>query len=103
MGLKVSPKLALEAVTKDSDNTGNHGDEPINFRRGMGPNYERLEFLGDCFLKMATSMSIFGKYPQDNEFDYHVKRMLMLCNQNLFNTAIKLDLFQYIRSLAFSR
>jgi len=40
--LNIRPDLALEAFTKDSDNSGEHGDEQINFQRGMGNNYERL-------------------------------------------------------------
>ena len=103
VGIKISPALALEAVTKDSDNTGDHENAPINFQRGMGNNYERLEYLGDCFLKLATSLSLFSKYPDDNEFDFHVKRMLMLCNQNLFRKALKLSIFEHIRSAAFHR
>jgi endoribonuclease Dicer len=104
LGLTVDISLALEAITKDSDNTEEHQDhEPINFQRGMGKNYERLEFLGDCFLKMATSISTFTQNPNDNEFDFHVKRMLLLCNKNLFNAAQKLQLYENIRSASFSR
>jgi endoribonuclease Dicer len=90
LDMKVSPALALEALTKDSENSDKHGEEKINFKSGMGPNYERLEFLGDCFL--------------------------MLCNQNLMETAIgmkkvasadgterDLQLYKYIRTGAFSR
>ncbi len=114
--LKVSPALALEALTKDSDNSADHGEEKINFRSGMGPNYERLEFLGDCFLKMATSISTFVLQPDENEFEFHVRRMLMLCNANLMDTAVGkkqfvfddgaergLQLYKYIRTEAFSR
>lgn len=103
--LNVEPSLALEAVTKDSDNTDDHDQnhEKINFQEGMGRNYERLEFLGDCFLKMATSLSTFVRYPSDNEFESHVKRMLMLCNQNLCKVAKELRLYEYIRTQAFSR
>ncbi|KAF9629681.1 Ribonuclease III [Lasiodiplodia theobromae] len=103
LGLDIRPDLALEAVTKDSDNTEEHGEEVLNFRRGMGNNYERLEFMGDCFLKMATSIALFGENPDDNEFDFHVKRMCLVCNQNLFETAKELQLTKYIRSMAFSR
>lgn len=104
LDLTVDLPLALEAITKDSDNTEEHQNhERINFQRGMGKNYERLEFLGDCFLKMATSISTFTQNPNDNEFDFHVKRMLLLCNQNLFNTAQKLRLYENIRSSSFSR
>ena len=69
----------------------------------MGKNYERLEFLGDCFLKMATSISLFTQNPDDDEFDYHVNRMCLICNKNLFNTAVKKEVYKYIRSRGFSR
>lgn len=101
--LNVGPGLALEALTKDSENSDEHGEEKINFKSGMGPNYERLEFMGDCFLKMATSISTFVLQPDENEFEFHVRRMLMLCNKNLFNTALKLNLVDYIRTESFSR
>ncbi|KAK0637326.1 hypothetical protein B0T17DRAFT_521368 [Bombardia bombarda] len=96
--------LALEAFTKDSDNTDEHDvPEKINFQAGMGKNYERLEFLGDSFLKMATSISIYTLIPDKGEFEYHVERMLLICNRNLFNNALEAKLEEYIRSKAFSR
>ncbi|EFR03219.1 hypothetical protein MGYG_06219 [Nannizzia gypsea CBS 118893] len=101
--LKIPPELALEALTKDSENTEDYGMEQIKFQSGMGKNYERLEFLGDCFLKMATSISLFAMNPDNDEYDYHVKRMLLICNQNLFNNAIILEIFKFIRSRSFSR
>jgi endoribonuclease Dicer len=103
LNLDIRPDLALEAMTKDSDNTEDHGEEQINLKKGMGKSYERLEFLGDCFLKMATSISLYTLYPNDNENDYHVKRMCMICNANLFDIATKLKLFSYIRSQTFNR
>ena len=103
LGLNVQTALALEALTKDSDNTDENRSEQIHLQRGMGKNYERLEFIGDCFLKMATSISVFCKSPDENEYDYHVKRMLMICNKNLFNTATFLKLQEYVRSMSFSR
>jgi endoribonuclease Dicer len=101
--LDIRPDLALEAVTKDSDNSGEHGDEQINFQRGMGNNYERLEFLGDSFLKMACSISLYGLHPDNDEYSYHVDRMMLICNKNLKNNAIKLKLYEYIRSQEFNR
>ncbi|KAL4821319.1 hypothetical protein BDW67DRAFT_172141 [Aspergillus spinulosporus] len=103
LGLVVKPELALEAFTKNSDNTEEHRAQQIQFQKGMGENYERLEFLGDCFLKMATSISLFAQNPNSDEFDFHVKRMCLICNKNLFNTAIKKEIYRYIRSRAFSR
>ena len=103
LGLSIKPELALEAVTKDSDNTEEHRAEQIHVQRGMGKNYERLEFIGDCFLKMATSITLFSTSPEDNEFEFHVKRMLMICNQNLLQSALGFKLYEYIRSVSFSR
>jgi len=102
-GLSVKPELALEALTKDSDNTEEHRAEQIHVQRGMGKNYERLEFIGDCFLKMGTSITLYSTSPDDNEFEYHVRRMLMICNSNLLGTALKAKLYEFVRSTAFSR
>lgn len=103
LGLDIGPALCLEALTKDSENSDEHGEEKINFKSGMGPNYERLEFIGDCFLKMATSISTFVMQPDENEFEFHVRRMLMLCNSNLFNAAMELKIVEFVRTEAFSR
>lgn len=51
-------KYALESVTKDADNTHEHGTDAVNQQKGMGQNYERLEFLGDCYLKMVYSFRL---------------------------------------------
>lgn len=101
--LEITTQLALEALTKDSDNTEEHRGEQIHFQRGMGKNYERLEFLGDCFLKMATSISLFAMNPDNDEYDFHVKRMCLICNQNLFNTAVSMGLYEFVRTRGFSR
>lgn len=105
LGLKIEPALALEAVTKDSDNTEEHSTEQVQFQRGMGKNYERLEFLGDCFLKMATSTALYTRHPDNNENNYHVDRMVMLCNKNLLMGALsqKVKLYEFIRSQSFNR
>ena len=103
LGLEILPELALEAMTKDSDNTDDHGQEQVNFQSGMGNNYERLEFLGDSFLKMATTISLFTSMPARTEFEYHVERMLLVSNKNLFNGAVDRKLYEYIRSKGFDR
>ncbi|KAL8890175.1 MAG: hypothetical protein Q9215_002650 [Flavoplaca cf. flavocitrina] len=103
LNLQIRPDLALEAITKDSDNTHEHRHEQVHLQRGMGKNYERLEFIGDCFLKMATSISIYCRAPHNDEYEYHVRRMTLICNKNLFETAIAKELYKYIRSEGFSR
>ena len=101
--LKIPPTLALECLTKDSSNTEEHDQGQVNFQRGMGNNYERLEFYSDCFMKMATSISIYTLHPDGKELDFHVKRMVMICNQNLMGVAKKLKLHEYLRSRGFDR
>lgn len=103
LGLDIRPDLALEALTKDSDNTDEHDEAQMNFQGGMGDNYERLEFLGDSFLKMATTISLFTLMPAKVEFEYHVERMLLVTNKNLFNHAVDRGLQEYIRSKGFDR
>ncbi|KAI1134348.1 hypothetical protein F5Y05DRAFT_398412 [Hypoxylon sp. FL0543] len=103
LSLSIRPDLALEAMTKDSDNTEELSEEQVNVQRGMGKNYERLEFLGDSFLKMSTTIALFSQIPDSNEFQYHVDRMLLICNKNLFNNALDLKLEESIRSKGFNR
>ncbi|KAI0899860.1 hypothetical protein F4806DRAFT_454189 [Annulohypoxylon nitens] len=103
LSLDIRPDLALEAMTKDSDNTEEHSEEQVNMQRGMGKNYERLEFLGDSFLKMSTTIALFSQIPDSNEFQYHVDRMLLICNKNLFNNALDLKLEESVRSKGFNR
>ncbi|KYK57428.1 RNase3 domain-containing protein [Drechmeria coniospora] len=95
--------LALEALTKDSSHTEEHDRDQVGFQVGMSNNYERLEFLGDAFLKMATTISLFTLMPNTNEFEYHVERMLLVCNQNLFNHAVDIKLQEFVRSKSFDR
>ena len=60
--LSVPAELALEALTKDSDNTDEYKEQQIHFQRGMGKNYERLEFIGDSLLKMTTTIMVYVKH-----------------------------------------
>ena len=104
VGLECEPSIALATFTKDSDDQGEDEENgQFNFRSGMGDNYERFEWLGDSFLKTATTISTFIQNPNDDEFDFHVKRMRLLCNKNLFEVACELRLYEYIRSMSFSR
>ncbi|KAI0478490.1 hypothetical protein GGR56DRAFT_664684 [Xylariaceae sp. FL0804] len=103
LDLDISPELALEAMTKDSDNTDEHDQEKVNFQGGMGKNYERLEFLGDTFLKMSTTIALFILTPDSTEFHLHCDRMSLIVNQNLFNNALEDDLQEYIRTKGFQR
>ncbi|KAL1892497.1 Dicer-like protein 1 [Sporothrix stenoceras] len=102
---RIHPGLALEACTKDCGVSEDAGatETDMNFQAGMGRNYERLELLGDSFLKMASTIALYTTVPDKNEFEYHVERMCMICNKNLFNNALEIGLEQYIRSKEFDR
>ena len=65
---------------------------------------------------MATSLSVFVQQPDENEFEFHVRRMEMLCIKNLMETAVgkkkvisadgtelDIQLYGYIRTDSFSR
>ncbi|KAK9449862.1 uncharacterized protein V1518DRAFT_404946 [Limtongia smithiae] len=66
-------------------------------------NYERLEVLGDAFLKASTSIALYVNFPEEDKYSYHKRRLDLICNQNLYETAIELKMYEYIRSLPFSR
>ncbi|KAI1124414.1 hypothetical protein F5Y10DRAFT_269094 [Nemania abortiva] len=103
IGLDLQPDLALEAMTKDSDNTEDALEDQVNLQQGMGKNYERLEFLGDAFLKMSTTIALFSRIPDCDEFQYHVDRMVLICNRNLFKNALEIGLEESIRTKGFDR
>ncbi|GAP82698.2 putative RNase3 domain-containing protein [Rosellinia necatrix] len=103
IGLGLRPDLALEAMTKDSENTEDVAEDQINLQQGMGRNYERLEFLGDSFLKMATTVALFSQIQDCDEFQYHVDRMVLICNRNLFNNALEMKIEESIRTNGFTR
>ena len=105
LDLDVPADLALEAFTKDSDNTEETKEQQIHSQRGMGKNYERLEFIGDSLLKMTTTIMCYIRCPKSDEFGFHTRRMGMLCNANLFNVSTEptMNLPLYVRSRAFNR
>ena len=60
MDIDISLDIALEAITKDSDHSENDSAIVIGQKKGMGSNYERLEFLGDTFLKLVSEVVYKG-------------------------------------------
>ncbi|KAF1730136.1 Dicer-like protein 1 [Beauveria bassiana] len=105
LGLNLPLQLAWEAITKGADDADDDDAEldAEHEHHGGQRNYERLEFLGDSFLKMATTIALYTRNSGATEFEHHVERMLLLCNKNLFNTALDLGLQSYIRSDRFDR
>lgn len=103
LGLKLPIGLAMEAFTKTTVDVDDEEAVTEAESHGVARNYERLEFLGDTFLKLATTIALYTRNPSASEFEHHVERMLLVCNKNLFNTALDLGLQSYIRSAGFDR
>ncbi|ATY67483.1 RNase3 domain [Cordyceps militaris] len=103
LGLNIPLPLLLQAFTKNGVDADDEEDVKADEEHGGQRNYERLEFLGDTFLKMGTTIAMYTHKTNATEFEHHVDRMLMLCNKNLLKTALDLGLHTYIRSESFNR
>ncbi|KAH6914993.1 hypothetical protein BKA70DRAFT_1257649 [Coprinopsis sp. MPI-PUGE-AT-0042] len=68
----------------------------------MEYNYERLELLGDAFLKYMASIVVFVANPSQNEGSLHIARQTLISNRALLACAISVDLPSYIRSRLFN-
>jgi ribonuclease-3 len=63
-----------------------------------GLNNERLEFLGDAVLSLVTANYLFRNFTLAKEGDLSRMRALFVCQENLSQAAMKLDLGKYISS-----
>ncbi|KAF7313697.1 hypothetical protein HMN09_00526500 [Mycena chlorophos] len=68
----------------------------------MELNYERLELLGDSFLKYLASVYVFVYQPSTREGALHVARQEIVNNQSLFRAVASVGLPAYIQSRPFS-
>ena len=59
--------------------------------------YERLEFLGDAVLKMATTEFLYEKFPQKTEGDLTKIRSVVVSDEILHKVAQTLNIEPYIR------
>jgi endoribonuclease Dicer len=57
---------------------------------------ENLEILGDCFLKLAMSMSLYHQYPSDGSGKLTTKKDKQVSNKNLYQLATKKELKKYL-------
>jgi ribonuclease-3 len=58
---------------------------------------EKLEFLGDSVLSLASSLYLFNHYPQLSEGDYTEIKSALVRTESLADTAKKLGLGQFLR------
>ena len=59
--------------------------------------YERLEFLGDAVLKMATTDYLYKQYPDKSEGELTKIRSIVVSDEILYKIAQKLNIEPYIR------
>ena len=87
--MSIYPGMLLQALTPMSAND--------NF------NLERLEFIGDSFLKFVCSLHLFFKEKDNHEDKLTTQRSHMICNKSLYANAKKKELASYIQSFKLER
>ncbi|TFK75994.1 ribonuclease III [Pluteus cervinus] len=65
---------------------------------GMEYDYERLELLGDAFLKYLSSVYVFVTNPLQSEGALHVSRQKIVSNKALFHSAMQAGLPPFIQA-----
>ncbi|KAI9283954.1 hypothetical protein BC943DRAFT_294415 [Umbelopsis sp. AD052] len=85
----IDETLLLEAFTTPSAN--------------MDANYERLETLGDSFLKFVATIRLYIMFPHSHEGQLHCQRIRIICNKALYRGARRLQLYKHITSQPFNR
>lgn len=90
IGFPESPKteLVVEALTAPILNSG--------------ISYERLETLGDSFLKLTSSIDVFVQFPYHNEGKLSHTRSTIICNANLTSVSNDLRLGRFVDAKGFA-
>ncbi|KAK3835580.1 MAG: hypothetical protein J3R72DRAFT_403631 [Linnemannia gamsii] len=65
--------------------------------------YERLELLGDSFLKFSSTIRLYIVNPSKDEGQLHASRIRIISNKALLGHATHLELYKYISSTPFHR
>ena len=60
---------------------------------------ENLEILGDCFLKLTVSLSLYHRYPLAGAGSLTVEKAKQISNENLYRIAIQKDFYSYLYAL----
>jgi ribonuclease-3 len=78
------PKWLRMAVTHSSFNKKN--------AHLVDGDYERLEFVGDAVLDLVVANMLFDQFPKDDEGHLSRKRASLVCEESLYNIAMRLQL-----------
>lgn len=65
--------------------------------------YERLELLGDSFLKFSSTIRLYIVNPAKDEGQLHSSRIRIISNKALLGHAMSLELYRFISSTPFHR
>ncbi|KAF9148519.1 Dicer-like protein 1 [Linnemannia schmuckeri] len=65
--------------------------------------YERLELLGDSFLKFSSTIRLYIVNPAKDEGQLHASRIRIISNKALLDHATSLELYRFISSTPFHR
>ncbi|CAF1193375.1 unnamed protein product, partial [Adineta steineri] len=79
---QITSDLLFQAITRRS------ADENTDM--------ENLEILGDCFLKLSMSLSLFHQYPMEGVGKMTSKKDKQVSNKNLYRLALKKNLENYL-------
>lgn len=61
-----------------------------------GPDYERMEFLGDHVLGLVICEELYNRYPQEDEGELTKRLAGLICGETLVKVARSLDLGEHI-------
>ncbi|KAK0195664.1 hypothetical protein F5146DRAFT_1026528 [Armillaria mellea] len=64
--------------------------------------YERLELLGDSFLKYVSTLYVFVTEPDRSEGNLHTSRRELISNNSLLHQAVRIGLPSFIQTKPFS-
>ena len=83
--LQLSSNILFQAVTRRST------DENFDM--------ENLEILGDCFLKLTVSMSLYHRYPLAGAGALTIEKAKQISNENLYRIVLEKKLKNYLHAL----
>ncbi|CAF0889921.1 unnamed protein product [Didymodactylos carnosus] len=86
---QLPPSVLFQALRRDST--------------GEKTNMENLEILGDCFLKLSVSLSMYYKYAKENVGFLTVEKVKFISNNMLYRCAIRkgLESFLYAQKIEY--
>lgn len=99
----------LKSIFRGSSDTDDHPDTALVLQAlttthsGDAFNLERLEMLGDAFLKLAVSLHLFCTYKDKDEGKLTRRKKNQISNLALYRAAAKKSLAEYLQSTQLAR